>query len=54
MREIPVRLESNGDYWKAVWTNSHGRTVGESIGPKKKISKRQALQICRQLAASTS
>lgn len=47
--EVAVRLKSNGDYWQAAWKDSMGKVRGKSLGPKKKVSKRQAGVLCRRL-----
>ena len=48
---MSVRLQSNGDYWQAVWTDTRGRRVVKSLGPKARYTKRAAMARCVQLAA---
>lgn len=51
MREIHVRLKRNGAYWKAAWIDSAGDTREKSLGPRAKISNRQARILCQRLAS---
>ncbi len=46
-----VGLSSNGKYWQAFYYDTLGRRRAKSLGPKKKLSKRQAKVICDHLAA---
>lgn len=52
--EKEVWLVSNGDYWKAVWTNAAGERQAKSIGAKAKYSRRQARILARRLAAESN
>jgi integrase len=46
-----IRLNSNGAYWQAVWTDRAGRRVVRSIGSKAKVSQAAAERECRKLGA---
>ena len=46
-----VRLQSNGNYWTAVWSDSQGRRRAKGLGPKSRVSKRQAGVLCARIAA---
>ena len=46
-----VILSSNGNYWQARYYDSVGMRRTKSLGPKKKLSKRQAKIKCDRLAA---
>ena len=46
-----VTLSSNGRYWQAFYYDSIGRRKAKSLGPKKKLSRRQAKVMCDRLAA---
>ena len=46
---IRVRLESNGDYWRAAWAKPTGGQGSESIGSKLKFGKRAALAECAKI-----
>jgi len=46
-----VTLSSNGKYWQAFYYDSTSKRRAKSLGPKKKLSKRQAKVICDRLAA---
>jgi len=46
-----VGLSSNGKYWQAFYYDTLGRRRAKSLGPKKKLSKRQAKVMCDRLAA---
>ena len=52
VRSLGVRLESNGLYWTAAWTDSGGRIRRKSIGPKAGVSARLAQRRCDELAAT--
>ncbi len=43
-----VKLKSNGAYWQAYWDD--GKREVRSLGPKSKLSRRQANVRCRELA----
>lgn len=45
-----IRLESNGDYWTATWTNSVGKRERKSLGAKSKVSKAGAKRLMVELA----
>ena len=47
-----VTLASNGDYWQAFYYDAAGRRRARSLGPKSKISRRQAKVLCDRLAAN--
>ena len=51
MADRLVRLQSNGKYWTGVWSDSQGRRRARSLGPKRKVSRRQARVLCDRLAA---
>lgn len=51
MKSLGVTLASNGDYWQASWSDTTGKRRKKSLGPKASIPKRQALGLCRELAA---
>lgn len=51
MNTLGVRLESNGAYWVATWANSAGKRQRKSLGAKAKLSRRDAMGQCRELAA---
>ncbi len=44
-------LSSNGEYWQAFYYDSNGKRRAKSLGPKKKLSKRQAKVLCDRFAA---
>lgn len=44
-----IRLQSNGDYWQARWTDDRGRSRGKSLGHKSKVTEQQAIEKCREL-----
>lgn len=44
-----VRVSSNGDYWTLWWRDSAGRRRRKGLGPKSKITKRQAEIAARSL-----
>lgn len=44
------RLNSNGDYWQAAWTDTRGRRHRRSIGTKKQLNRKQALALVQQMA----
>ncbi len=46
-----VTLSSNGKYWQAFYYDSTGKRRAKSLGPKGKLSKRQAKVLCDRLAA---
>lgn len=46
-----VTLSSNGRYWQALYYDSIGKRRAKSLGPKKKLSRRQAKVACDRLAA---
>ena len=46
-----VTLSSNGKYWQAFYYDNSGRRKAKSLGPKSKLSKRQAKVMCDRLAA---
>jgi integrase len=46
-----VTLASNGRYWQAFYQDSAGRRRAKSLGPKHKLSRRQAKILCDRLAA---
>lgn len=46
-----VTLSSNGKYWQAFYHDGAGTRKAKSLGPKKKISKRQAKVMCDRFAA---
>ncbi|MFC1634813.1 tyrosine-type recombinase/integrase [Planctomycetota bacterium] len=46
-----VGLSSNGKYWQAFYYDTSGTRRAKSLGPKKKLSKRQAKVMCDRLAA---
>ncbi|MBL7184997.1 MAG: tyrosine-type recombinase/integrase [Phycisphaerae bacterium] len=46
-----VTLSSNGKYWQAFYYDACGRRRAKSLGPKMKLSKRQAKVMCDRLAA---
>jgi len=46
-----VTLSSNGQYWQAFYYDTVGKRKAISLGPKKKLSKRQAKVKCDRLAA---
>ncbi len=46
-----VGLSSNGKYWHARYYDCMGKRRSKSLGPKKKLSKRQAKVLCDRLAA---
>lgn len=50
MKTPVVRLESNGQYWAAAYTNTAGSVVRKGLGSKAKVSRREALALCQQLA----
>ena len=50
-RQTTVRLEPNGKYWRACWTDSTGKRRRQNIGQKAALSKRQARVLCDRLAA---
>lgn len=50
MNTLGVRLESNGLYWVAAWTAGNKRRR-KSLGAKATLKKREALGLCRELAA---
>jgi integrase len=49
-RETTVNLNSNGQYWQAVYRDRAGRRRVKSLGPKAKVSKRQARLLCTKLS----
>jgi integrase len=51
MRDSTVTLSSNGDYWQAFYYDALGRRRAKSLGPKDKLSRRQAKVMCDRLAA---
>jgi integrase len=51
---IVVKLNSNGNYWQAAWTDCDGKRQREGIGPKSEISERQARKRCQALANELS
>src|SRR4030042_3530758 len=46
-----VTLSSNGKCWQAFYYDSTGKRCAKSLGPKKKLSKRQAKVMCDRFAA---
>ena len=46
-----VTLSSNGKYWQALYYDGTGRRRAKSLGPKSKLSKRQAKVLCDRMAA---
>ena len=46
-----VTLSSNGKYWQAFYYDTTGKRRAKSLGPKRKLSKRQAKVMCDRLAA---
>lgn len=46
-----VTLSSNGKYWQAFYYDTIGKRRAKSLGPKKKMSKRQAKVKCDRFAA---
>ncbi|MHC4519198.1 MAG: tyrosine-type recombinase/integrase [Planctomycetota bacterium] len=46
-----VILSSNGRYWQAFYYDEMGRRRAKSLGPKNRLSKRQAKVACDRLAA---
>ena len=44
-----VRLKSNGAYWQAFWVDAKGKPCSKGLGPKKKVSDRQARAKCRHI-----
>lgn len=46
-----VTLSSNAKYWQAFYYDTAGKRRAKSLGPKKKLSKRQAKVKCDRLAA---
>lgn len=46
-----VVLSSNGKYWQAFYYDTTGKRKAKGLGPKKKLSKRQAKVKCDRLAA---
>lgn len=50
MKTLGVRLESNGLHWTAAWGTGKGRKR-QTLGSKARLSKREALGKCRELAA---
>lgn len=46
-----VILSSNGKYWQAFYYDTTGKRRAKSLGPKGKLSKRQAKAMCDRLAA---
>ena len=46
-----VTLSSNGKYWQAFYYDNIGKRRAKSLGPKKKMSKRQAKVKCDRFAA---
>lgn len=51
MANNTVTLSSNGKYWQAFYYDTTGKRRATSLGPKKKLSKRQAKLKCDRLAA---
>jgi len=50
-RHHTVRLEADGDYWAARWTDTTGKRRKKMLGRKDQLSKRQARKLCDRLAA---
>ena len=50
-RHTPIRVQRNGAYWQAVWCDRTGRRRARSLGPRSKVSRRQATAKAQQLAA---
>jgi len=46
-----VTLSSNGKYWQAFYYDSTGQRRAKSLGPKSRLSRRQAKVLCDRLAA---
>lgn len=46
-----VTLSSNGKYWQAYYYDNNGRRHAKNLGPKAKLSRRQAKVQCDRLAA---
>jgi hypothetical protein len=46
-----VTLSSNGKYWQAFYYDNSGRRRAKGLGPKSRLSKRQAKVMCDRLAA---
>ena len=46
-----VTLSSNGKYWQAFYYDTMGKRRAKSLGPKSKLSKRQAKVLCDRFAA---
>lgn len=44
-----VRLNINGDYWLAKWTDHLGRRRARSLGNRAKMTKREALAVCADI-----
>jgi len=51
MANNTVTLSSNGKYWQAFYYDTTGKRRAKGLGPKKKLSKRQAKLKCDRLAA---
>ena len=51
MQDTQVRVKSNGDYWQAWWTDSAGRRRVKSLGPKSRVTRREAGRQCAALLA---
>ncbi len=49
--DTTVILSSNGKYWQAFYYDTIGNRRAKSLGPKKKLSKRQAKVMCDRFAA---
>jgi hypothetical protein len=47
---IQVQLHENGNYWQARYRDSNGVRQTRSLGSREKISKREAKELCAQLA----
>lgn len=50
-RDTGVQLQSNGDYWKAVWYDTNGKRKGRSLGSKTELSERKANRECSKIAS---
>ena len=53
-RKAPVRLRSNGKFWQASWRDEYGREQRRGIGSKAKLSRRDALAKCQEMAATVT
>lgn len=49
MRDAQVRLKSNGKYWQAWWSDTVGGRKVKSLGPKSRLTKRDAQRACAEL-----